>query len=507
MEVIQKTDAEGNVIIPDPTVTQATLDEQGNLTQLNGTAATATHATDTDFEQEEIEKKIADLWAFKFPLLHDIVREATQSKVKSMHPFHFRSGSANLSLITAQAITVPAGGVDLYAEVTVARAIIGDAFDSLSESSCIYVSNVSGYAEDGATPLGDLALYVVEKDKANVTFGALNPSKTATITIPANTELVIGATAGSESQMIVDPDNYQPTKYEVYLQKKLANIVITDEWLEQIKKVPFVEKDLRNNALYNFKRKAARTHWKGAKKRITRNVKNIGPEAIYFEQGILYQLPLAYSRLRGAFKPADLNAIAKLQFTNNSVSNSARVYCGKNAIEDLNNMDVTVYKEVKFEDVVEAGMNIRKWRSGFGVLEFVYDPTLDDIGLADFMVAIDIKNAVRYVKREQKVDTIDLKKDGHEAREAKRDVFSMIDCIALKGYNATLIGPSDTLMQVASPYGSIEAVVEVYEGETAPTDTTKVYLLTKGFGTFAKGSIVEYKEGNWVDFEGVAKLR
>jgi hypothetical protein len=32
--------------------------------------------------------------------------------------------------------------------------------------------------------------------------------------------------------------------------------------------VPFIEKDIRNNALYNFKRKNARTHWLGAKKRL-----------------------------------------------------------------------------------------------------------------------------------------------------------------------------------------------------------------------------------------------
>jgi hypothetical protein len=228
---------------------------------------------------------------------------------------------------------------------------------------------------------------------------------------------------------------------------------------------------------------------------------NLGEQYVYFEQGVLRQIPMFYPYADGKLDFADLNAIAKMQFAKYSANNEARVYCGKNAIERLLNIDMSIHKEVTFEDVTEAGMTIRKWKNNFGTLEFVHNPTLDDIGYEDFFVVLDIKNAVRYVKRAERTDKQDMKKGTGEVQEAQREIFSMIDCIALKGYNAILVGPSEAMGMVAG----LAAINNVYSTADALPGSPKegdIILLTADADTFKAGTIVTYKDGKWVEFEG-----
>ena len=476
--------------------TDAVADDKGLETQLNGTAATATHATETGFEEEEIEQKIAVFRPYRFPLEYDIIKNAQQVAVKSYHPIHYRSGSAVLTTkVGGTAVTVPAAG----AQFTINFTNIAGATDCLTACSTVYVQDVKGFDENGVEN-GDLCLYITKNDGEKIFCVALNGKKDATITIPKEAKLVVGTTAGHESQMVVEPDNFQPEQKEVYLQKKLSNIVFTDEWLEQAKKVPFIEKDIRNNALFNFKRKNARTHWLGCKARIKVKVDNLGEQYVYFEEGVLRQIPMFFPYANGVLQFSDLNAIAKMQFAKNSANNEARVYCGKNAIERLLNIDMTIHKEISFEDVNEAGMTIRKWKNNFGTLEFVHDPTLDDIGYEDFFVVVDIKNAVRYVKRDQRTDKQDMKKGTGTVQEAQREIFSTIDCIALKGYNAILVGPAEKMGMVPN----LAATVLYKTSDTLPANPaegTVVYLVAP-YESYKAGCIYEFKAGTWVLHEG-----
>jgi hypothetical protein len=481
--------------------TTANTDDTRLDTQLDGKAATATHATETEFEEEEIEQTIAVFRPYRFPLEYDIIKNAQQVAVKSYHPIHYRSGSNVLEAEVGTAVT--AGTTGLNQTIVLPKANVASGVDCLTEWSTVYAMGVKGYdVETGTIEDGDLCLFVTAVDSANITLMVLNPQASTKATLPVGTKLVLGTTAGYEAQMVVEPDNFQPVPVEVYLQKKLSNIVFTDEWLEQAKKVPFIEKDIRNNALFNFKRKNARTHWLGTKKRIkVKAPNNLGEQYVYFEQGVLRQIPMFYPYANGILQFADLNAIAKMQFAKYSANNEARVYCGKNAIERLLNIDMTVHKEVKFEDVNEAGMTIRKWKNNFGTLEFVHDPTLDDIGYEDFFVVVDIKNAVRYVKRDQRTDKQDMKKGTGEVQEAQREIFSMIDCIALKGYNAILVGPSEKMGMIAS----LAAAQNLYTTSATLSAEAKegtVILLTADANGFAAGTIVTKKNGTWVEFEG-----
>ena len=476
--------------------TAPTADDKGLETQLNGQAATATHATETEFEEEEIEQQIAVFRPYRFPLEYDIIKNAQQVAVESYHPIHYRSGSSELEAVT----NVEATSTSKAAGECITINSFKSGAECLTPWSTVYANDVVGYDENGAED-GCLALYVLSTTNG-VEMLVLNPPKGGHVTIPTGTTLELGTTAGYEAQMVVEPDNYQPVAKEVYLQKKLSNIVFTDEWLEQAKKVPFIEKDIRNNALFNFKRKNARTHWLGVKKRFkVKAPNNLGEQYVYTEEGVLRQIPMFYPYANGVLQFADLNAIAKMQFTDYSVNNEARVYCGKNAIERLLNIDMTVHKEIKFEDVNEAGMTIRKWKNNFGTLEFVHDPTLDDIGYEDFFVVVDIKNAVRYVKRDQRTDKQDMKKGTGEVQEAQREIFSMIDCIALKGYNAILVGPAEK-MGMAAGLAALNNVYTRAEALPASPKEGTIILLTEDSGNFAAGTIVIYKNGAWAEFEG-----
>lgn len=487
MSVVETTTAE----------TTAAADDKGLETQLNGTAATSTHATESEFEDEEIEQTIAVFRPYRFPLEYDIIKNAQQVAVKTYHPIHYRSGSALLEAETKSKITATNGA---NGQVITLNSGNASGVECLTEWATAYCDKAKGYDEVTGAEDGALALFVTKVDNAGVELLVLNPPKDGLAEIPADAKISVGTTAGYEAQMVVDPDNYQPVPVEVYLQKKLCNIVFTDDWMEQAKKVPFIEKDIRNNALFNFKRRNARTHWLGVEKRIKVKVPNLGEQFVYFERGLLRQIPMFYPYADGQMQFADLNAIAKMQFAKYSANNEARVYCGKNAIEQLLNIDMTIHKEIKFEDVTEAGMTIRKWKNNFGTLEFVHDPTLDDIGYEDFFVVVDIKNAVRYVKRDQRTDKQDMKKGTGEVQEAQREIFSMIDCIALKGYNAILVGPA-TKMGMVAGLGSVEHFYTT--ASTLPAGSEgQVVLLEADDKGFKAGTIVTFKKGEWVEYEG-----
>lgn len=476
-------------------------DSLGLETQKQGGAATATDVRDAGLEAEDIDPNVAKFRPFRFPIEWYIANKCQQVKSKSYEHTHFRSGATELEDV----LNVAQAGVGKKTfKIACANFLNGGA--ALTECSEVFVSGVDGYADDGKTVDGELTLYVAKNDDENITFVALNPASTD-ITIPVNTKFVVGATACSESQMKVAPEAFLPEADTLYLQKKIANVIITDEWKEQAKKVSFIVKDVLHNGLYNFKRKCARTHWLGRQKRIDQKIAELNGniESVYFERGILRQIPMVYAYNGKSFTYDDFMAMTKLQFTKNSDNNYAVAFCGKNAIERIMKLANTanIQRAITFEDVQEMGISIHKWHDSFGVLEFVHDPTLDDIGYEDYIAIIDIANAVRYYKRNEQQATQDMKKTG-ESREAERTIISMIDCIGLKGYNAILVTPADKLDKALSLGGVSTQVESAPEGltSTESLDKTKLYYLGYALGSFAAGTIIEYKDTAWTEFSG-----
>jgi len=502
-------------------------DQKGGNTQLQNKPATATDVRDAGLEAEDYDKEITNFRKFRFPIETYIANRCRPVKVASYEHGHYRSAStvleSEITLTNSIIVSnIPSGTTGHYtSEYTPTTKILlidrskFDNPEALTEFSTVIVGGVEGYAKNDAgtwVANGELVLFVEDNKDANskIKFRVLNPSEDTTAhysTIATGTIFYIGATACSESQIRVASETYLPEKHVVTLQKKAMTCVITDEFEEQDKKVGFITKDVLANAMYNFKRKCARTHWNGVPGRIDVKVPETGGrESVYFENGILRQIPMLYTH-SSDLSDDDMMAITSLQFTENSVSDSATAFCGKREMKRLMKLvnSSTHFKDVSKVEVNEYGIKVRRYRDNFGEIEFIYDPTLDDIGYQDFMVVVDLRNAVRYYKRNEKTITQDMSQSG-ESREAKAHNKSIIDCVALKGYNAVLVCPSSAALQ-ASNLGGIQANIVSVSTLTGVSDHTKVYYLTADDSTagFVKGTIVQWNSdiNDWTEFEGL----
>lgn len=513
-------------------------DEQGGKTQLQGKAATATDVRDAGLEAEDYDKDIVNFRKFRFPIETYIANRCKPVKVSSYVHGHYRSASTNLEAVYGGPDIVLTAGSDtsiviegvstkVYTHATKILLLPVSLFenpDCLTEYSTVIVSGSEGFVTDDSgneISDGELVLFVEDHKDNNdkIKFRVLNPplntaGTATTSTIAAGGTLYVAATACSESQIRVASETYLPEKVNVTLQKKNMTCIITDEFEEQDKKVGFITKDVLANAMYNFKRKCARSHWNGTPGRIDIKVPETGNrESIYFEKGILRQIPMLYTHGQDLVDD-DMMAITSLQFTDNSVSDSATAFCGKREMKRIMKLvnSATHFKDVTTVVVNEYGIKVRKWIDNFGEIEFVYDPTLDDIGYEDFMVVVDLKNAVRYYKRNDKDFTQDMKQSG-ESREAKAHNKSKIDCVALKGYNAVLVCPSAAALK-ASKLGGIQADFESVSALPSGTGLTPAAKLKKYYLTaddsaagFLKGTIVEWdmELDDWKEFEGLIR--
>lgn len=480
-----------------------TADTAGLETQYQGQGATAGEARAQGLEVEEIDQIVANFRPFRFPLEWFITNRMQQSQATSYEQSHFRSGATPLEA-TVNADVTSAG---TFAKKNVTLTFNYDDLtgaEYIHEFDTIYVRDVVGYEDDGTTEEGGLLLFVVKADETNIKCQVINPPA-GNVTIPDGTELTICGNACSESQMLVDPETYLPVKDTLYLQKKISNIVMTDEWIEQARKVKFITKDVVGNGIYNHKRKCARSHWLGRK--FMTNIKvtdaKIGQEPVYMEKGILRQINMSYVHEGDAIQWNDLIALSQMQHTDNAANTNSVALCGKNAVKRLqmlflNNVDMQ--KAVSYERIDEIGVDLYKWHDAFGTIDFIHDPTLNDIGYEDFIVVLDMDNAVHYVKKMEKEMEQDLKTNG-ENREAKRRIITTIDCVGLKGYNSVLFGPA-TKANLITKLG-----IDVNATSAASLDATgkagQVVYLTEDFEGFAKGTLVQWDGTAWKEYEGV----
>lgn len=516
-------------------------DEQGGKTQLNGKAATATDVRDAGLEAEDYDKDVDEFRPFAFPIETYIARQCRPVKVNSPEHGHWRTGSTDLEAIftgnSGNGITITAGAdtaalstgqPKIFTNSTKVLAIPAAAFDNaecLTEFSTVAVRGVPGFKKDVAgnqVADGDMQLFVLNHKDTDeyVKFLVTNPPVTTTpsaqtAVIPVNASFMVMATAGSESQMHVAPETFLPEEFKVYLQKKIETVVITDKMEEQIKKVPHNKQRILANAEYNFKRKCARSHWNGSLDKRQVWVEEInGREYVYMENGILRQLNMLYTISGTDMTDDDLLAITTLQFTDNSLSDEATVFCGKKAMQRLIRLvnSADKYKDVGKVDVNDYGIKVRRYRDNFGTLDFVYDPTLNDIGYDEAMVVVDLRHATRPYIVSDKRTTRDMSKTG-EAREAKEYNLVREDCVALNGFNSMLVIPSNMALSSAN-LGGIQAQfqsVSALPTGSALTASAKLlkYYLTADDNTagFAKGDVVEWDTDldGWVKFQGLIR--
>jgi hypothetical protein len=479
-------------------------DDHGEETQIPGTTASASNLDEGDLIRKETDDRIASFRPFNFPLETDVRRDAQVRVVKNYEQRHYSTGQEVLDYELKD--TVNGGEI----AVITSTSLGGSRYLAMFPKDVTFICpEIQGYAEDGVTKDGCLMCAVTEKTATEVKFEALNGAKAApedkgvVPSLPVGTKISICANACSESQLVVEPENYQPRPKLVYLQKKIVNVVITDEFKKVVKEVPLMEQDIREDALYKFRRKSAKSLWISAKsKRSVNQGGTMGDELVYTSEGVLRQVDRMYG-IGDELSYADLIGICKMQFTTNAVSNEANAYCGKNFMEKLLNIDFTKHKDVQFTAGTVLGVDIKAFKCSFGTLNFKYDPTLDDIGFQDYCVVLDIKNAVRYVKENNKNKTIDMSQGVGDAREAQRDVTIEIDALALRGYNSILVGKGGDLVNRWAP--NTEVNVTTVAALPATPNDGQVVFLTSADGGFTANTLLEYSKasGKWEEYTGV----
>lgn len=505
-------------------------DEQGGKTQLQGKAATATDSRDAGLEAEDYDKDVDEFRPFAFPIETYIARQCRPVKVNSPVHGHWRTGSTDLDAVwngSATTISPAASSTTPYNKNNNVLKLAVASFDNpecLTEFSTVVVKGVAGYKKDETgteVADGELMLFVLDhKDSGDyIQFKVINPPIDATtpttVSIPQYAEFKSMATACAESQMRVASETYLPEKFDVFLQKKIVTCVITDALEEQIKKVPHTKQKILANAEYNFKRECARSHWNGTKARVDVFVPETGNrESVYFENGILRQLNMLYTLSGNVLTDDDLLVMSTLQFTDNSQSDEATVFCGKKAMQRLIKLvnSADKYKDVGKVEVNDYGIKVRNYRDNFGSFEFVYDPTLNDIGYEEAMIVVDLRHATRPYIVNKKTTERDMSKTG-EAREAKEYNLCKYDCVALNGFNSMLVLPANAALTQANLGGIVASFSSVSALPTgsALTDAAKKlkYYLTADDATagFKKSDIVEwdFDLNTWTKFQGVVR--
>ena len=475
---------------------------------LTGSQASSTQLKEGGMIDEEWDRNIVKFYPYKTPLLSIARQVAAKVGIKNWTAKHMRIGGETLDGKTTAAIT---GGDTIELNST----NFSGSLRPFYKCSTVYVPDVEGYKEGSPTEReGILQLYVIESNGKKVILQATNGKAKNNGTpstdldsmtcpdIPSGTVFLVGSTAASESQLMVPPENSQPREKEVYVQKKLLNILFTTDFEKVQTKVPISVKDLKADAIMKYNLRAERSYWLGTKKRFKVLTEDGAVEDVYIAEGILPQLTNAYA-IGDIQKWEDWIALSKLQFTDFAENNHAYVFAGKNFIENMEKMKIE--KDGK-NDIInhdEFDLTFKRIKDTFGTFDVVWDQTLDLMHMEDFAVIVDLKASRRYVRVANKERTNDMSKGAGAIRDAKRWIHEESDCIALRGYNSVLVGPEAKISKLGMT--TLRTIISAAKLPDTPAKGMKVALTedyTAGDVQYDKGSVYYYNGTKWEAYKG-----
>lgn len=477
---------------------------------LTGTQASATQMREGGLEEEEREETLTQLKPYRVPFMRLLGRVAKERKVQNYRVMHARVGGETLDGTITK--TISAGeSVKLDKNNFSGNLGVFRKFDQIAIPSIGGFKPGSQTEHDGC----NLILEVVERTKTELTLMAINgpaavdgqdngEMEDCTVPeIPAGTYVLGMANAMSESQLLVTPDNFQPREKEVYLQKKGWNVLFTEEFEKMKKKYPFKVKDLLQDAAILNDVRTERSYWMGVKRKKKRVTEDGAIEDVFYSEGILPQVPNYYA-IGSEYKLSDLIALSKLQFTDFATSNRAFGFAGKNAIERLENIDPGKNREIHFNVAKDFDLTFRRFNDTFGEINFVWDQTLDFMGMSDYIIILDLDNAIHYIKEGKRNMTNDMSKGSGEIRLAKRHIEIMADAVGLKGYNSIIVGPEEKMFQNMTQ-GIVNWIVSSNSLPKTPSKNMKV-ALTSDFEyegeTFEKGTVLIWNGTKWETYTG-----
>ena len=475
---------------------------------LTGSQASSTQLREGGLLDKEWDSEIVKFYPFKTPILSIVRRMAKTVNIKNWSVSHQRVGGETLDGQVTQKIV--AGDT-----VEINSTNFSGSIRPFYKGTTVIVSGVPGYKEGSKTKTeGTLMLYVIEANGKKAVMQAVNgiPKNEGDTRenldnmtcpeIPVGTTLLAASSATSESQLTITPENFQPREKSVYVQKKLLNIVFTDDYEKVKKEQPITVADLKTDAIIKYNLRAERTYLMGIKSRFKAETGDGQIEDVYTSEGIINQLTNTYA-IGDEYTLSDLIAISKLQFTEFSENDRCFAFCGKNAIERLENIKLEGSHQNDFINHNEFDLSFKRFKDTFGSLDFIWAQTLDLMGMSDFMVIFDPKASRRYVKIGKREQTNDMSKGGGEVRDAKRWIHQEADSVALRGYNSILVGPASKINKIATE--SLGAIISAAELPATPTKGMKVALTkdyTKGETTYEAGTVYYYDGSAWSVYAG-----
>lgn len=475
---------------------------------LTGSQASSTQLREGGLLDKEWDSEIVKFYPFKTPILSIVRRMAKTVNIKNWSVSHQRVGGETLDGQVTQKIA--AGDT-----VEINSTNFSGSIRPFYKGTTVIVSGVPGYKEGSKTKTeGTLMLYVIEANGKKAVMQAVNgiPKNEGDTRenldnmtcpeIPVGTTLLAASSAASESQLTITPENFQPREKSVYVQKKLLNIVFTDDYEKVKKEQPITVADLKTDAIIKYNLRAERTYLMGVKSRFKAETGDGQIEDVYTSEGIINQLTNTYA-IGDEYTLSDLIAISKLQFTEFSENDRCFAFCGKNAIERLENIKLEGSHQNDFINHNEFDLSFKRFKDTFGSLDFIWAQTLDLMGMSDFMVIFDPKASRRYVKIGKREQTNDMSKGGGEVRDAKRWIHQEADSVALRGYNSILVGPASKINKIATE--SLGAIISAAKLPDTPTKGMKVALTkdyTKGETTYEAGTVYYYDGSAWSVYAG-----
>lgn len=469
---------------------------------LDGTQASSTQARQGGLEEDEYDSVITSWQPYRTPMLA-IARKVTRTvNIQNWVVKHGRIGGETLDGKTTAKITAQSDG-----SIKLTKSNFSGSLQPFYKCSTLIVPFVSGYSQKSTSSAlikeGSLMLFVIENNGTEVICRAVNGVPLEDVSqddldskkcpdIPADTYICAGATAMSESQLLLTPENYQPRTADFYVQKKGFNLVFTEDYEKTKKKLPLKVADLKADSLFKYNMRANRTYWGGAQSRFQVRNSDGSIEDVFTTKGVLNQLTNSYRYQRGKLTVADLIAMSKLQFTTFSQSDEAFAFCGKDAMEELLNLNFEgAQKLVDYKAIEGLELDFKRFKTTFGTLNFIWDQGLDALGFKDAIVIVDLKGATRYVKRSKKEQTNDMSQGAGEVREAKRFIYTEADGIALRGYNSIIALPDDRALGLPGAQMRSKVISSATLPDDAQVTDKMIIALTADYKTYKKGHVYQ----------------
>ena len=487
---------------------KATRGIAGLATQGPGSATTVSNVSEmSDLVEADIDEKIIAVASDESVI--DTVKRRIKRKVDvtSFEVDHYMIDEKRSKAYTNATYTgIKATRAEIPFSTTGDRKIFQEYYTAICKG-------VNGYDPTGQIELPgvDLMLFFVGKNdttEAPIAMAVNGPKVNATDeycvvpTIPAGTEVILLSSAAYETQKFISPSTVVPVPERVYLQKQLCNSIVSDYFKAQKKRMKFSESQIAEAILRQFRLESCRTAWVGqpGKFKVQAMDPSMGYQWDYFSKGLRWQFKRQYD-LSSTITFADLINLSMVKFTGFNCSRKAVWFLGKQLLNDIQKIDLTLHKNITVKDDNVWGVACTRIHTVFGDIALVHDPTLDALGYSHCGGLIDENGLVRYCMKNENVET-----ERVEGEEAKREVVMTIDCLCLKGY-------SHIWVNGAAAKSDIPGAAKVTSSATLPASpsTNDVVVLTADVMHtvggeqkvwFTAGTVVTYTGSTWVEYTG-----